>query len=349
MLVGCGPSAPDISIYDAARDGNIEVVKQYIAAGVDVNAKNKRGMTPLHYAAMKGREEIIKLLINGNADINAKTAKRATPLHYAAGSGHKEVVELLIAEGADVNAKEKRAGSPTPLDAAKFVGQSYSPQLKAALKETADLLRKHGGKTSDWLKAADSINIAAKAGHIEAVKQHLAAGTDVNAKDHRKRTPLLIAAFADRKEIAELLIAEGANVNAKGIIGGTVLHNTALNGQKEFAELLITKGADVNAKDNHGTTPLDYAISRNHTETADLLRKHGGKHGTIHGAAGGGDIEAVKGFLANGADVNAKVASGSYQGKTQLDLAIMQGRHETADLLRKHGGKTGAELGVEGK
>ena len=47
FLVGCGASqppepptakAPDISIWDAAEDGNIEVVKQHIAAGTDVNA-----------------------------------------------------------------------------------------------------------------------------------------------------------------------------------------------------------------------------------------------------------------------------------------------------------------------
>ena len=246
LVVGCGPSAPDISIYDAARDGNIEGVKQYITAGVDVNAKNKRGMTPLHYAAMKGREEIIKLLINGNADINAKTAKRATPLHYAAGSGHKEAVELLIAEGADINAKEKRAGSPTPLDAAKFVGQSHSPQLKAALKETADLLRKHGGKTGAWLKSEESIHIAAKIGRIEAVKQHLADGKDVDARDKQDKTPLQHAAYW---------------------------------GYKEIVEMLIAKGADINAKDNAGKTTLDWAIRGKHTETVNLLRKHGGKMG----------------------------------------------------------------------
>ena len=65
-------------------------------------------------------------------------------------------------------------------------------------------------------------------------------------------------------------------------------------GHKEVVELLIAEGADVNAKDA-GTTPLDMANDR---ETADLLRKHGGKYGTIYGAAGGGDIEAVKEFSA---------------------------------------------------
>ncbi len=245
VLVGCGPSG---DIWTPAKEGNTEAVKKHIAAGADVNAKNKRGITPLHHAAIKGREGIVKLLINGNADINAKTAKRTTPLHYAAGSGHKEVVELLIAEGADVNAKEKRAGSPTPLDAAEFVRQSYSPQLKTALKETADLLRKHGGKTSDWLKAAESIHITAKAGHIEAVKKHLAEGADVNGSD---------GVFA----------------------GDTPLLHAVLNGRKEMAELLITEGANVNAKYDDGDTLLDFIpkVRIQYPEIANLLRKHGGK------------------------------------------------------------------------
>ena len=123
-------------------------------------------------------------------------------------------------------------------------------------------------KASDW-----SIHEAARTGNIEAVKQHLAAGTDVNAKGYGGSTPLQYAA---NKEIAELLIAEGADVTAKGKIGGTPLHNAA---NKEIAELLISKGADVNAKDEYGDTPLDWAIQFREPETADLLRKHGGKTG----------------------------------------------------------------------
>ena len=48
ILVGCSPKAPDISIHDAAGEGDIEAVKQYLSAGADVNEKavNWNGFTP---------------------------------------------------------------------------------------------------------------------------------------------------------------------------------------------------------------------------------------------------------------------------------------------------------------
>ena len=96
-------------------------------------------------------------------------------------------------------------------------------------------------------KAPDiSMLLAVAKGNIEAVKQHLAAGTNVNAID---------------------------------VDGETPLHKAALMGHKEIAELLIAEGAGVNAKDEGGKTPLDWAIHFKHTEIADLLRKHGGKTG----------------------------------------------------------------------
>jgi hypothetical protein len=116
-----------------------------------------------------------------------------------------------------------------------------------------------------------------EAGNIEAVKQHLAAGADVDVKGGwRGGTPLYYAVGEGRNEIAKLLIAKGADVNVKGKFGGTPLH---LATTKEIAGLLIAEGADVNAKDERGKTPLDLAIQVRNTKTADLLRKHGGKTG----------------------------------------------------------------------
>ena len=264
VLVGCGPS---MSIHDAARDGNIEVVKQHLAAGTDVNAKDENSWTPLHSAAFKGHKEIAELLIAKSASVNAKNGFGLTPLHSAAASGRKEIVELLIAKGADVNAKDE--DGETPLDATSVFNE----------KETADLLREHGGKSG----AVDSIHVAAGLGNIEAVKQHLAAGADVNAKDDWGETPLHFAADKGHKEVAELLIAEGADVNAKNMGELTPLHYAAIHGRTEVVELLIAEGADVNAKSEWGDTPLDYAETNNFEppelkaakkEIADLLRKH---------------------------------------------------------------------------
>ncbi len=103
VLVGCGESAINKAVYD----GNIDAVKQAIAAGVDVNLKDGAGFNPLYFAA----------------------------------SGHKEIAELLIATGADVNAKEDYGA--TPLD----VAEEFN------LPELASILRKHGGKTGEELKA----------------------------------------------------------------------------------------------------------------------------------------------------------------------------------------------------
>ena len=241
LVVGCAttqqpePStveAPDYDIWLSARLGNIEAVKQHLAAGTDVNAKGVAGWTALLRAAWYG---------------------------------YTEIVELLIAEGADVNAKVEVGDykGQTPLDLAEEVDEDDSPEDKAVKKEIADLLRKHGGKTSEELKAAEpvaeaskpepptakapdiSIHKAAQVGNIEAVKQAIADGADVNAKG--------------------------------GWREGTPLHTAALWGHKEIAELLIAAGAEVNAKTKRGETPLDLAIRYDETDTADLLRKHGGK------------------------------------------------------------------------
>ncbi len=83
VLVGCGPSETDHAVLDAAEKGNIEAVKQAIADGADVDAKDSDGWTPLHNAALKGHKEIVELLIAKGVDVNAKGRSGWTPLHFA--------------------------------------------------------------------------------------------------------------------------------------------------------------------------------------------------------------------------------------------------------------------------
>ena len=129
VLVGCGPSVPDNDLQEAAGLGNIEAVKQHLAAGVDVNGWGDKG-------------------------------NEATPLYYAAQSGHKEIAELLIEKGADVNLRSGMIIKTEDGDAGEQMAQkslnNRTPLDMAILfdhTEIADLLRKHGGKTGEELKA----------------------------------------------------------------------------------------------------------------------------------------------------------------------------------------------------
>ena len=143
LLIGC---ILEKNIWNAADEGNIEEVKQHLDSGIDVNAKNQFGATPLHFAAKQGHKNLATILITEGADTNAEAYDKSTPLHSAVISGYKEVAEQLIANGADVNAKGYEGS--TPLDNA----------IEFKHSDTVDLLRKHGGKTGEELKAEGKSN-----------------------------------------------------------------------------------------------------------------------------------------------------------------------------------------------
>ena len=133
---------PDVYIHSAAagNGGGIEAVKQHLEAGTDVNLVGGGEKTPLISALLWENIEIAKLLLSKGANVKVKDHKGRTPLMLVAGMGNKELVELFIAKGANVNA-QYMGDRGTPLDGAK-----NHPQI-------ADLLRKHGGKTAEELKA----------------------------------------------------------------------------------------------------------------------------------------------------------------------------------------------------
>jgi ankyrin repeat protein len=139
--------------------------------------------TLLHVAAKWGREDLAETLIAGGADVEARNKLDQRPLHVAARHGRPTVVRLLLARGADVRASGLR--EPTPLHAASC-GLGGQSNLEARL-EIAKLL--------------------------------LAAGADVNARQHGSGfTPLRCATSYESRSaaMAELLLAHGADVRGAG-------------------------------------------------------------------------------------------------------------------------------------
>ena len=106
------------------------------------------------------------------------------------------------------------------------------------------------------------------------------------------------------------------------------LWEAAMFGEIEAAKKAIADGANVNAKKDDGETPLHWAT----VESMDS-----------------GSKKVIELLISKGADVNAKIVTGRKKGMTPLAIAKMFSNKKIADLLRKHGGKTGKELKAKGK
>ena len=258
-------------IWSAAAAGNIKVVKQNLAKGVDINAKEDIfGATALSSAALFGHTKIIALLLEAGADVNAKNRDGGTALHNAAFLGQYEAAKLLLENGADVNIRNGDGGTPSDAAAVDWDDTRFilgmlrirvsREKIEAGRTRVIELLRQQGA-TTNTKSESNALCDAVRSGDLQTVKEQLENGVDINAGDSEFGvTALSWAALLDDTKIAKFLIEKGADVNAKSRDGSTPLHSAAFLGHAEIAALLIQKGADVNPKNYRNETPLDASV-----------------------------------------------------------------------------------------
>ena len=147
LLIGCGkkeetskpappaspeeatskPAPPDVDVFKAAGDGNLEALKQHIAAGTDLNRRTPDGQktTLLITTAAFGQAGAAKALIEAKADLNLQNKDGSTALHTAAFMCHPEIVEALLKAGADKAIKTNTGA--TALDGAQAPWNEVKP------------------------------------------------------------------------------------------------------------------------------------------------------------------------------------------------------------------------------
>lgn len=177
-------------------------------------------------------------------------------------------------------------------------------------------------------------------GELSNIQNLLARGADVNGKNKRGYTALILAVRGEQSYAVKYLIGAGADVNAQDVDGDSPLMLAVTNGNAEFASLLLSSGADPDIKDPRGMTPLMQACALNKPDLAAILLKNRAsvivrdKDGNtpLLIAARSGSTEIVNLLLEAGADVRTR----SPYGDTAETLAMRFSHRDTAAVLASY-------------
>src|SRR5471030_3148334 len=97
---------------------------------------------------------------------------------------------------------------------------------------------------------------AARKGNLEVLQELITQKADLNKRDEKGYTPLIIACYNNQYAAAKLLLDAGADVNAADSGGNTAIMGVAFKGYPDIAKLLLANGADVNLQHGNGGTAL---------------------------------------------------------------------------------------------
>ncbi|MEE1059293.1 MAG: ankyrin repeat domain-containing protein [Treponema sp.] len=336
------------------------LLKKLVAAGAEINARNKDGVTPLALAIRNNIITHAKFYAENNADINSMDKKGNTPLTLALKSDetllktilHKKNILSLDSNGntplhvaiiKDANLQKLQyiISLTDDVNARNAEGNNalYLSILKNRQRLGEMLLAKNADIFSSNNKNYSPLRLALKAGG--SVMNWIITSQTIKACDGSKNTVLHYAAEWGLEDAIELLIKKGADISAKNASGETPLFNAAKTDNADIVNLLVKEGSKLNIRDNLGSTPLHIAVRWDASNSAKKLISLGidvdaqnisGKSALAE-AVVGGKYEIAKLLLTYNADPNTSDVS----GKTVLMDAIKGNNPEVVKLLLVNG------------
>jgi ankyrin repeat protein len=339
---GADVNAKDTTVQSAylisTSEGYLELLDLTLKHGADVDSKDSFNGTGLIRAADRGHADIAGRLVRADIKINHSNNLGWTALHEAIilGDGSRryvDTVRVLVAAGADVRLPSQR-DQIAPLQHATSKGHNEIARVLRTVLE-ADKPSKR--------QAERRLLAAAESGDATAAALAIRAGANLESRDERGRTPLLLAVTEDHLPVARLLVYLGADPDALDGQHDTPWLVTGVTGSVDMAEVLLPTQPDLTIRNRFGGTSLIPASERGHVGYVRRVVRTDTDVNHVNKLGWTALLEAV--ILGDGSkryqqivmillDAGADASIADRQGVTALQHAERRGHREMARILR---------------
>ena len=267
-IVHCLVAGGVTLLHLAVRTADLRIMGSLIRYGVNIDAQDDAGVTPLLDAVSHRHRCAIDMLLAAGAQVDLADNTNRTPLHEAAYHERADIITGL-ATSANVDIRDDEGNTPLHIAAGRFTNVARrlihlgaSVNATNVYGQTPLHLVKNNLSTLDFL---------------------IERGADVNARDNTGATPLLYAVDYGKLEAVRLLVTRGADVNIPSNFLGVnyPICQAALAGRLDIIKALAVNDLDVNPSGSDGT-PLNCAIRRQHLDVVIYLVKTRGLSGSLY-------------------------------------------------------------------